>query len=113
MSVNTNYTASPQKINRVALAGTTAETVVAAVPNWTYMLVGFWFANTTASAVACELYVNDGSNDLLIWHEEVAANTTSVEDRIVFRIESGHSIKAKGDSGVTACVLLGQTLQTQ
>jgi hypothetical protein len=111
MSVNTNYTANPQNISRVALAGTTAETVVAAVGDRSYTLVGFWFANPTGSSVNCELYVNDGTNDLLIWHQAVAANDSTVEDRIVFRIQSGHSIKAKGAASVVACVLLGQTLQ--
>lgn len=111
MSVNTNYTANPQNINRVALAGATAETVVSAVSDRSYMLVGFWFANSTGSIVNCELYVNDGTTDQLIWHQAVAANTTTAEDRIVFRIQSGHSVKAKGAANVIACVLLGQTLQ--
>lgn len=112
MSVNTNYTASPQNINRVALAGATAETVVAAVADRTYTLVGFSFANPTASAVECELYVNNGTSDLLIWHQSVAANSSTVEDRIVFRIQSGHSIKALGAANVVACVFLAQGLQT-
>ncbi|MGN7959131.1 hypothetical protein [Agrobacterium radiobacter] len=102
MTVNANYTGNIRKPECHAFAGTSIEAVGAVATDRTQTVASWSFVNSTAGAITCSLYWNDGSTDHLMWRKSIAANSTEVESNLPVRLEDGNSIKAIGAVGVFA-----------
>lgn len=98
--INATYAGNIEKSVHSILSGTGATTIGAAAANNTRILAGWSFANTSGSAVTCQLIHRQGGTDYIVWVKSVPTNDTGIESNVPVRILEGDSIKVVGNTGV-------------
>ena len=105
--ISGNYQGKLELPVHQVIANTTTVKIGSTIPDRSFILAGFVFANNNAGSQVCQLFWYDFSTttERLIFKKTIAAADTWVESNMPIRLFTGDEIRAKADSAVNVKLL--------